>query len=242
MEKPSSPINLFVTLFFVGGANDFKNSVTKVDNWVEALKSTKDVDHLGNTIWNFSNVHLHQEISEIRTQFRVRKTIRIETIEEEERTINALKKVDAHIRLKSGLVEIWSGDKDLCLECIRKIAFSLFGDPKYFSKVKFNDLDFEKIRTKFVEITGTKLDKLRHPHLKEIGFKGFDVTRSGEYVTFRRDSSGKIKMLSGWMVTPISVVPVSIYRWGRIRFTFVDSIDTNIVEKVITEIERIIVE
>ncbi len=242
IEPRRGPINLFITLFFVGGVYDFKNSENKASAWIELLSSAEDINSAGKIIWKFQNLRLSPQTNEIHAQFVMNKPIEIEGIKEEETTINVLDKTDVHIRLKSGLVEIWSGKKDLCQECIRKIAQVLFGDSKYFSKVEINDIEFEKIRSKFIEITGTKLDKLRHPHFKEIGFKGFDITASNEYLTYKRDASGKIKMLSGWIKTETSVVSVSIFRWGRIRFSFTDSVDNKSVEEVITDIEKIITE
>lgn len=240
IRERKGPINVYITLYFLGGRNDFVDvSENKIKEWIKFLSSSRELDDDGKVLWEFSDVQYAKQQHELQSIFSIVLPREITTREGSE-IIQEVEKVEVHIRLKTGIAEIRTGRTALSNECVLRVAESLFGDPKYFSKIVFNDLDFEKVLSLLAESTGTRLDHLWHKHFDEIGFKGTDVTKAKDYDVYR-DAGGKTKMISGIMPLPSKrAVSLIVYRWGRLRFAFVDQIDWSIIEETLGVIEKIL--
>jgi hypothetical protein len=150
------------------------------------------------------------------------------------------KLLNAHIRPKSGLIELYTSDKRFVNRLISDVRDCLkpLCDLEV-EKAVFSEELMEHILSKNEELLKVKFDHLDHSYIKEITLKGDLIDASEEYKHFRTQKNGKICDFHIKFYSPtgqhISLVAT---RFGSLRFfRTAAELTWDVIEEFIDEIE-----
>jgi hypothetical protein len=161
----------------------------------------------------------------------------------EEQMLFVPKLLNAHIRPKSGIVELYTSDKrfvnrlisDIC-DCIKPVR------ELSVEKVIFNEEIMENILSKNEELLRVKFDQLDHTYLREVTLKGELIDASEEYKHYRTQRNGKLSDFHIKFYTRSgNQLSMVVSRFGSLRFFRAASeLAWDHVEEFIDELEKFV--
>jgi hypothetical protein len=147
---------------------------------------------------------------------------------------------DIHLRIKSGLIEVYGGEK----RCVTKFVADLIECTELeltCEKIWFSEKYMESILSRNEDLFRVKLDGMEHTYLKEVVLKGDMLDASEEFKHYRTDKGGKLRELHLKLYTPFGkLISLVIARDGRLRIyqRGEDELDWEDLETMIDEIEK----
>ena len=158
-----------------------------------------------------------------------------------QQVIHVPKLLTAHIRLNTGIIELYTSDKRFTnrlvsdiRDCLRPIV------DLSVEKVVFSEKVLEHIMSKNEELLRVKFDHLDHTYIKEIILKGDLIDASEEFKHFRTQKNGKfgefhIKFYTGTG----ELVSMVVSRGGSLRFfRTTTELTWDLIEEIIDELEK----